>query len=237
MLTFQPRRLLQGIKELPFPVWLRSHKGSPCARLEFTAAAAPGPGMTRDTAGQGHTKRRALLPSPAPVCRDYLSGAIPEDKRERRGAGLEVPPRRLPGGVFPSLFSLRVCFLPVFWVLWGSVRPRSVPGVESRAWNFSAFRNHAQHNRGGAAPLNITFSQPGGKKGMFPAFSSGCRAQGRFHLRHLPAPARTNGCPGVESCLELGIPQRWRGGFLAHELQSNSRAASRLLPMGAGEGS
>lgn len=70
MLTFQPRRLLRGIKELPFPVWLRSHKGSPCARLEFTAAAAPGPGMTRDTAGQGHTKRRALLPSPGIIYRE-----------------------------------------------------------------------------------------------------------------------------------------------------------------------
>lgn len=43
--TFQPCRLLQGIKELPFPMWLRSHKGSPCARLEFLA---PGPGMSRE---------------------------------------------------------------------------------------------------------------------------------------------------------------------------------------------
>lgn len=48
-LTFLPRRLLQGIKELLFPFslffpWLSSHKGPPCARLEFL-------GMTQDTDG------------------------------------------------------------------------------------------------------------------------------------------------------------------------------------------
>lgn len=100
MLTFQPRRLLRGIKELLFP-WLSSHQGSPCARLEFLG---PGAGIDPGRAGQGHTKGRALLPSAAPI-------AIIDRERFPTIKGRE---KDLGWRFLPALFSHRGRFLLKF---------------------------------------------------------------------------------------------------------------------------